>query len=256
MRTWSLRVLRQFLGMVLSALHLLAAAASSALKSRATLQLENLALRHQLGVLRRSVKRPKLTSADRLLWTWLCETWSDWRSSLIIVKPETVIAWHRKGFRLFWTWKVRHGQLGRPTVPKDVRELIRKMSRENQLWGAPRIHGELLKLGIDIGETSVSKYMVRGRKPPSQTWRTFLDNHVKTMVSIDFFTVPTIRFQVLYVFLGLAHNRRRIVHFNVTAHPTAEWTSQQLREAFPFEQIPRYCFGTATATSALSFGRM
>jgi putative transposase len=121
-----------------------------------------------------------------------------------------------------------------------VRELIRKMSRENQLWGAPRIHGELLKLGIDIGETSVSKYMVRGRKPPSQTWRTFLENHVKTMVSIDFFTVPTIRFQVLYVFLVLAHNRRRIVHFNVTAHPTAEWTSQQLREAFPFEQIPRY----------------
>jgi putative transposase len=112
--------------MALSVLHVLAAAASSALKSRATLQLENLALRHQLAVLRRSVKRPKLTSADRLLWTWLCETWSDWRSSLMIVKPETVIAWHRKGFRLFWTWKVHHGQVGRPTVPKDVRELIRK----------------------------------------------------------------------------------------------------------------------------------
>jgi putative transposase len=147
MRTWSLRVLRPFLRVALSALHVLAAAVSSALKSRATLQLENLALRHQLGVLRRSVKRPKLTSADRLLWTWLCEVWSDWRSSLIIVKPETVIAWHREGFRLFWTWKVRHGQLGRPAVPKDVRELIRKMSRENPLWGAPRIHGELLKLG-------------------------------------------------------------------------------------------------------------
>ena len=114
------------------------------------------------------------------------------------------------------------------------------MSRENPLWGAPRIHGELLKLGIDIGETSVGKYMVRRRKPPSQTWRTFLENHVKTMVSVDFFTVPTIRFQVLYVFLVLAHDRRRIVHFNVTAHPTAEWTAQQLREAFPFEQIPRY----------------
>jgi transposase InsO family protein len=218
----------------------LADAASSALKSRATLQLENLALRHQLGVLRRSVKRPKLTSVDRLLWTWLSELWSDWQSSLMIVKPETVIAWHRKGFRLFWTWKVRHGRPGRPTVPKDVRALIRKMSRENPLWGAPRIHGELLKLGIDIGQTSVGKYMVRARKPPSQTWRTFLDNHVKTMVSIDFFTVPTIRFQVLYVFLVLAHDRRRIVHFNVTAHPTAEWTLQQLREAFPFEQIHRY----------------
>ena len=127
-----------------------------------------------------------------------------------------------------------------PPVPKEVRELIRKMSRENPLWGAPRIHGELLKLGIDIGETSVGKYMVRHRKPPSQTWRTFLENHVKTMVSVDFFTVPTIRFQVLYVFLVLAHDRRRIVHFNVTAHPTAEWTAQQLREAFPFDQVPRY----------------
>jgi transposase InsO family protein len=125
-------------------------------------------------------------------------------------------------------------------VPKEIRKLIRKMSRENPLWGAPRIHGELLKLGIDIGETSVSKYMVRRRNPPSQTWRTFLENHVKSTVSIDFFTVPTIRFQVLYVFLVLAHDRRRIVHFNVTAHPTAEWTGQQLREAFPFEQVPKY----------------
>jgi len=114
------------------------------------------------------------------------------------------------------------------------------MSRENPLWGAPRIHGELLKLGIDVGETSVSKYMVRRRNPPSQTWRTFLENHVKDTVSIDFFTVPTIRFQVLYVFLVLAHDRRRILHFNVTAHPTAEWTGQQLREAFPFEEVPRY----------------
>ena len=240
MRTWSLRLLRQFLHLALSALHVSAAAVSSALKSRATLQLENLALRHQLGVLRRSVKRPKLTSTDRLLWAWLCKVWIDWRSSLVIVKPETVIAWHRKGFRLFWTWKVRRGQSGRPPVPNDVRDLIRKLSRDNPLWGAPRIHGELLKLGIDIGETSVGKYIVRKRKPPSQTWRTFLENHVKTMVSIDFFTVPTIRFQVLYVFLVLAHDRRRIVHFNVTAHPTAEWTGQQLREAFPFEQVPRY----------------
>ena len=182
---------------------------SAAFKSRATLQLENLALRHQLGVLRRSVKRPKLTSVDRLLWTWRCDVWSDWRSALIIVKPETVIAWHRKGFRLFWTWKVRHWQPGRPAVSKDVRQLIRKMSRENPLWGAPRIHGELLKLGIDIGETSVGKYLVRRRKPPSQNWRTFLENHVKTMVSVDFFTVPTIRFQILYVFLVLAHDRRR-----------------------------------------------
>jgi transposase InsO family protein len=214
--------------------------ASAAFKSRATLQLENLALRHQLGVLRRSVKRPKLTSADRFLWAWLCEVWIDWRSSLVIVKPETVIGWHRQGFRLFWTWKVRRGQPGRPPVSSEIRRLIRQISRENPLWGAPRIHGELLKLGVDIGETSVSKYMVRRRNPPSQTWRTFLENHLKSTVSIDFCTVPTIRFQVLYVFLVLAHDRRRIVHFNVTAHPTAEWTAQQLREAFPFEQVPKY----------------
>jgi transposase InsO family protein len=240
MRTWGLRAILQFLRSALSALHVLAAAASATFKSRAALQLENLALRHQLGVLQRSVKRPRLTAADRLLWAWLSEIWADWRSTLCIVKPETVIAWHRKGFRLFWTRKIRHGQPGRPPVSKETRELIRRLSRENPLWGAPRIHGELLKLGIDVGETSVGKYMVRRRKPPSQTWRTFLENHVKTMASVDFFTVPTIRFQVLYVFLVLAHDRRQIVHFNVTAHPTAEWTAQQLREAFPFDQIPRY----------------
>src|SRR6267142_6318463 len=139
MRTWSLRALRQFLRLALSAFHVLAAAASTAFKSRATLQVENLALRHQLGVLRRSVERPKLSSADRLLWAWLAESWSDWRSALVIVKPETVIGWHRKGFRLFWTWKVRRGQAGRPSVSPDVRELIRNMSRENPVWGAPRV---------------------------------------------------------------------------------------------------------------------
>jgi len=181
-----------------------------------------------------------LTLSDRLLWVWLCRTWSEWQSSLAIVKPETVIAWHRKGFRMFWAWKGRRGQPGRPTVSKEIRELIRTMSRANPLWGAPRIHGELLRLGIEISQTSVSKYMVRPRKPPSQTWRTFLDNHVQSLVSVDFFTVPNIRFQILYVFLVLAHDRRRIVHFNVTFHPTAEWTAQQLREAFPFDDAPKY----------------
>jgi len=211
---------------------------SSIFYSRAALQLENLALRHQIGVLQRSLRnRPKLTLVDRLLWVWLSRIWSGWRSALAIVRPETVVAWHRKGFRLFWICKMRHGQLGRPVISREVRDLIRKMCRENPSWGAPRI---LLKLGIDIGESSVNKYMVRSRKPPSQTWRTFLENHAQQLVSIDFFTVPTIRFQVLYVFLVLAHDRRRILHFNVTAHPTAEWTGQQLREAFPFEQLPRY----------------
>jgi transposase InsO family protein len=214
---------------------------SSTFHSRAALQLENLALRHQIGVLQRSSrKRPQLTLVDRLLWVWLSRIWSGWRPALTIVRPETVVAWHRKGFRLFWTWKVWHGQQGRPVISREVRDLIRKMCRENPSWGAPRIHGELLKLGIDIAESSVSKYMVRNRKPPSQTWRTFLKNHAQQLVSIDFFTVPTIPFHVLYVFMVLAHDRRRILHFNVTAHPTAEWTGQQLREAFPFDQLPRY----------------
>jgi hypothetical protein len=213
----------------------------SILRSRAALELENLALRHQIGVLQRSArKRPKLILLDRLLLAALSRVWSEWRSALAIVQLETVVAWHRRGFRLFWAWKIRRGHSGRPTLPREVRDLIRRMCRENPTWGAPRIHGELLKLGINVGESSVSKYMVRSRKPPSPTWRTFLDNNAKQLVSIDFFTMPTIRFEVLYVFLVLAHDRRGILHFNVTAHPTAEWTGQQLREAFPFEQVPRY----------------
>ncbi|MCX6617391.1 MAG: hypothetical protein NTZ98_14990 [Acidobacteria bacterium] len=241
LKTWGLRISHKLRLPTFGVLSVLVGALSSLFRARAALQLENLALRHQIGVLQHSVKkRPRLTAADRILWAWLCGVWSDWRPALVIVKPETVIAWHRKGFRLFWTWKIRHGQVGRPAVPREVRDLIRKISRENPLWGAPRIHGELLKLGIDIGETSVGKYMLRHRKPPSQTWRTFLNNHVKSLVSADFFTVPTIRFQILYVFLVLAHDRRRILHFNVTAHPTTEWTAQQLRDAFPWDSAPRY----------------
>src|SRR6516225_1151682 len=159
----------------------------SILRSRAAVELENLALRHQIGVLQRSAaKRANLTSGDRLFWICLSRLWREWRSALAIVKPETVVAWHRAGFRRFWTWKVRRGQPGRPVISREVRGLIRRMCRENPSWGAPRVHGELLKLGIDIGETSVSKYMVRCRKPPSQTWRTFLENHVAQVVSIDF----------------------------------------------------------------------
>src|SRR6476659_2433908 len=213
----------------------------SVFKTSAQLRLENLALRQQLAVLRRSVPtRPKLTSADRIFWVWLRLVWADWKSAPLIVKADTVVAWHRKGFRLFWTWKIHRGKPGRPRVPQEVRDLIRMMSRNNPRWGAPRVHGELLKLGIQITEPTVAKYMVRHRKPPSQTWRTFLDNHLKTLVSVDFFVVPTIRFQILYVFLVLAHDRRRILHFGVTAHPTAEWTAQQLREAFPWDSAPRY----------------
>src|SRR6202171_4578547 len=240
----AIRYLRRFVHLLRARPYWLApllATLSAILRSRAALGLENLALRHQIGVLQRSArKRSKLTPLDRLLWAWLSRIWSDGRSALAIVQPETVIAWHRRRFRLFWRWRIRRGQPGRPTLPRELRDLIRRMCRENPTWGVPRIHGELLKLGIDIGETSVSKYMLRCRNPPSQTWRTFLNNHLQQLVSIDFFTVPTIRFQVLYVFLVLAHDRRRVVHFNVTAHPTAEWTAHQLREAFRFDQVPRY----------------
>ena len=243
-----MHLIRQVLNATPRWLALLFAGALSVLKTRATLQLEIVALRHQIGVLQRSAtKRPRLHAADRLLWVWLSRVWTDWRSSLVIVKPETVIGWHRKAFRLFWTWKIRRGKPGRPAVPHDVRDLIRRMSKENPGWGAPRIHGELLKLGINIGETSVSKYLVRNRKPPSQTWRTFLENHLKSLVSVDFFTVPTIRFQVLYVFIVLAHERRRILHFGVTAHPTAEWTAQPVPGSFSVRQ----CFTLSAARQGL-----
>jgi len=210
-------------------------------RSRASLQVEILALRHQVAVLKRSQRnRLRLKSLDRLLWVWLSRLWSPWRSALLIVKPETVIAWHRKGFRLDWTWKSGHGTPGRPEVCEEVRELIRKMSTANAVWGAPRIHGELLKLGIQVSQATVAKYMVQQRKPPSQTWRTFLHNHVKDLVAADFFVVPTLSFRVLYVFVALAHHRRRVLHFNVTAHPTAGWTAQQMAEAFPWDSVPRY----------------
>jgi len=213
----------------------------ASLRTRLALQTEILALRHQITVLRRSVStRPKLRAWDRALWIWLSRIWPEWRSALIIVKPETVIAWHRKGFSLIWTWKSRHGQSGRPRISKEIRELVRTMSNANVLWGAPRIHGELLKLGIDVSQATVSKYMVRHPKPPSQAWRAFLKNHTKQLASIDFFTVPTLTFRILYVFVVLSHERRRVIHFNVTPHPTAEWTSEQLLQAFPYDTVPRY----------------
>ena len=168
---------------------------------------------------------------------WLSRVWRDWRI-VVIVKPETILAWHRRGFRLFWAWK-RRGR-GRPTVTAEVRALIRTMSEANPLWGAPRIHGELLKLGVTVSQAAVAKYMVRGRRPPSQTWRTFLANHATQIMAADFFVVPTITYRLLFVLIILAHDRRRVVHVAVTAHPTAAWTAQQLREAFPEDHAPRY----------------
>jgi transposase InsO family protein len=220
-------------------LYALLATARSSLRSQRELALENLALRQQLAVLKRTSKRPTLTNADRTFWVALSRLWPDWQDALILVKPETVIRWHRKGFKLYWTWKSRN-RGGRPRIDTEIRTLIRRMARENPTWGAPRIHGELLKLGFKVSEATVSRYMPRRRKPPSQTWRSFLRNHVHDLVSIDFFVVPTATFRVLYVFLVLEHDRRCIVHFNVTEGPSALWTGQQLVNAFPYNSAPKH----------------
>jgi len=204
------------------------------------LALENLALRQQLVVMKRKCPRPRLRRVDRLFWVWLSRVWRNWRQAVVIVKPETVVNWHRRGFRLFWTWISRRRRSGRPGVNPEVRDLIRKMAAANPLWGAPRIHGELLRLGIEVSERTVSRFLPRHRKPPSQTWRAFLNNHVKDLVSIDFFTVPTATLRVLFVLIVLAHHRRRLIHFNVTENPTAAWTGQQIVEAFPEDTIPPY----------------
>ena len=190
--------------------------------------------------MQRNAKRPRLRQRDRIFWVWLSKLWSDWRSVLVIVQPDTVVRWHRQGFQLYWRWKSRPSKRGRPKIAAEIRNLIRQMSRENPTWGAPRIQSELHFLGHMVAKSTVEKYMVRHAKPPSQTWRTFLGNHVRDLVSIDFFVVPTATFRVLYCFIVLCHERRRIVHFNVTAHPTAQWTAQQVVEAFPFDGAPRF----------------
>ena len=196
-------------------------------------------LRQQLAVCKAHQQRPRFTDTDRLFWVTLSRIWKGWREALIVVKPETVVRWHRQGFRYYWRWKSR-GWSGRPTIEREIRDLIRQMSRANSLWGAPRIYGELLKLGIDVSQATVSKYMVRSRKPPSQSWRAFLDNHVKDLISVDFFTVPSATFRVLYVFVVLSHERREIIHVNATTQPTAEWTARQLVEACGEDNIPHY----------------
>ena len=182
--------------------------------------------------------RPSLTDTDRFFWVLLSRIWSDWHAALHIVKPETVVRWHRQGFRYYWRWKSRHR--GRPKADPEIRELIRRMCRANPLWGAPRVHGELLKLGIEVAETTVSKYMIKHRRRPSQNWRTFLQNHAKELIALDFFTVPTATFRVLFVLVILSHDRRRILHFNVTEHPTAAWTARQLLEACETDNAPRF----------------
>jgi hypothetical protein len=219
---------------------------TSFLRSRLSLQTENLALRHQLSVYQRLGKRPKIKRIDRLFWSWLSRFWSGWRSVLVFVQPETVLKWQKKRFRDHWNRLSRRGKPGRPQISKEFRELIRNMSLANPLWGSPRIQGELKKLGIEVAKSTVEKYMVAAPKPPSQTWRTFLKNHMSELVSIDFLVVATVRFKILYIFVVLHLERRQVLHFNVTEHPTSQWTIQQLGEAFVWGETPRHFLSIQT----------
>ncbi len=213
------------------------------LYSRRDLLLENLALRQQLLALQRRKPKPRLARIDRLFWVAVRRLWPKWKHALVIVTPETVVRWHRAGFRLYWNWLSRHRIVpGRKRISKEVRDLIFRMVAENPTWGAPRIHGELLKLGFDISERTVSRWARKAPKnpEPGRRWQTFLDNHREAIAAMDFFTVPTLTFGVLYCFFVISHDRRRILHCNVTQHPTGFWISQQLREAFPYDQCRRY----------------
>jgi transposase InsO family protein len=209
-------------------------------RSKQNIILENLALRHQLAVQKRGIKRPKITNIDRTFWVWLSRIWSDWKSALIVVKPKTVIGWHKKGFKLYWRRKSR--RVGRPNIDWQLIKLIRRMQKEDPTWSAQRIQGELVKLGLDVSDNTVAKYM---RKPKAdlekrQRWLTFLRNHAKHIVGIDFAVVRTIFFKSIHVFVAISHDRRKILHFAVTANPHSQWAIQQLRETFAFEETTKY----------------
>jgi putative transposase len=214
------------------------------LMPRHSLAMETAALRQQLGVYKRKQPRPKLNQFDRLFWVVVRRVWNNWSETLILVKPETVISWHRAGYRLFWSWRSRPHRVGRPKVAEEVRHLIRRMKRENPTWGAPRIHGELLLLGFDISEPTVSRYLQRLKRIPDESkgsqWQAFVNNHREAIAAFDFFTVPNLYFRTLYCFFVIEHARRRVLHFNVTFHPTSDWIVQQLREAFPLPCPYRY----------------
>jgi putative transposase len=205
--------------------------------------LENLALRQQLDVYKRTIVRPPLRRTDRLFWVVLARIWAGWRRPLVIVAPDTVLRWQRRRFSAYWTKLSARPTGGRRPVNAEIKALVSRMVAANPLWGAPRIHAELLKLGIDVAERTVSRLMPKHRPLPSQTWRTFLSNHVRDLVSLDFFTVPTAGFRVLFVLVVLAHHRRRVVHFNVTEHPSARWAAQQIVEVAcsPWPALPQPC---------------
>jgi len=225
---------------MLALMQLFVAFVSNRFKSPRRLEIENLYLRHQLNIaLRPTRHRFRLKGADRALMVWMTWLWPNLLSLSRVVQADTILRWHRAGFRAYWRWKSRR-RSGRPGITRELRELIRQMSRQNPLWGAPRIHGELLKLGFEVAESTVSKYMIRHRGPPSQSWRTLLHNHAHAIAAIDLCVVPTATFERLFAFLVIGHGRRQLLWFAVTRHPTAEWLAQQIVEAFPWDTVPTY----------------
>jgi transposase InsO family protein len=220
-------------------LHALGMLVADLFKSRSRLEAENLFLRHQLAIaLRRAPPRLRLRGSDRALLIWMTRLWPDLIDAVQVVQPETILRWHRAGFKVFWRWKSRN-RAGRPKIDRGLRDLIRRMSRENALWGASRIHGELLMLGFQVAQSTVSKYMVRPSKAPSQTWK-FLQNHAEAIAAIDMGIVPTLTFDLLFAFPVLGHGRRQLLWFEVTRHPTAEWLARQITETFPWASAPAY----------------
>ena len=223
--------------------------------------LENLVLRQQLAVLSRSSRRPRLRPADRLFWSWLSRYWKPWRSVLVLAQPDTVVRWHRSAWRRYWTWKSRR-RSGRPRLAPELRALIQRLARQNPRWGSVRIRGELRKLGFEVSAESVRCYRRSAlRRPPSQTWRTFLRNHAPHIWAADFFTVPTVTFHTRYILFFITHERRGLAYLNVTTHPTAEWVWRQLMAATPWGLQPRYlvrdrdrCYGTAFIPRAARLG--
>src|ERR1700704_172932 len=225
---------------MLAIVHLLGTYVANLFKSRRRLEVENLFLRHQLNIaLRRRLPRLRLRGSDRALLLLVAGLGPSLPGLARVVKPATILRWHRAGFRTYWRWKSR-GRAGRPRIERELRDLIRRMNTENPLWGAPRIHGELLKLGFEVAESTVSKYMIRRRGPPSQSWRTFLRNHAEAIAAIDPCVVPILAFERLFAFLVLGHGRRQLLWFAVTRHPTAEWLARQITEAFPWASAPAY----------------
>jgi len=237
---------------MLTLLSALGSLLSFRVRSRLTLELELVALRHQLTVLRRQRPgQPRLFSADRLLWVWLYRIWPQVLDAMVLVKPATVLDWHRKGFRLYWRRRSR--RLGRPRMNREIRDLIRQMSRANPLWGAPRIHGELLKLGIEVSQATVSRYLPWRPKAPSPTRRSFLQNHRHDVAAVDMFVVVTARFRLLYALVVLGHERRKVIHFDVTPNPTQAWLARQVTEAFPWDTAPRFLLRDRDASYGQTF---